>query len=75
MPPVALDRLFSVRARHGIDGAGFVRFRDSRLYGERGLAGAEEAVWALGETLTIEYATDALAQCTTTYEPDENHIR
>ena len=32
-------------------------------------------MWALGETLTVEYATDTLAQYTVAYEPDERHIR
>jgi putative transposase len=73
--PAELDRLFRVRAHRRVDGAGFVRFRNWRLYGERGLAGAEAAVWALGETLTVEYATDTLAQYTVAYEPDERHIR
>jgi len=52
-----------------------VRYRRWRLYGERGLAGAEAAVWVLGETLSIEYATATLAQYTVAYEPDERHIR
>ncbi len=52
-----------------------MRFRNWRLYGERGLAGAEAAVWALGETLTVEYGTDTLAQYTVAYEPDERHLR
>ena len=73
--PAELDRLFRVRAHRRVDGAGFVRFRNWRLYGERGLAGAEAAVWALGETLTLEYATDTLAQYTVAFESDERHIR
>jgi len=54
--PADLDRLFRVQAHRRVDGAGFVRYRRWRLYGERGLAGAEAAVWVLGETLSIEYA-------------------
>jgi len=59
--PADLDRLFRVRAHRRVDGAGFVRDRRWRLYGERGLAGAEAAVWVLGETLSIKYATETLA--------------
>jgi len=73
--PAALDRLFRVRAHRRVDRAGCVRFRNWRFYGERGLAGAEAAVWALGETLTIEYATDTLAQYTAVFEPDQRRIR
>ena len=54
---------------------GTLRFRHWRVYGERGLAGHEAAVWVLGETLTIEYATDTLAQYRLTYEADGRHIR
>jgi len=46
-----------------------------RLYGERGLAGAQAAVWVLGETVTVEYGTDALAQYQVAFEPDARHIR
>ncbi len=73
--PADLDRLFRVRARRRVDAAGFVRFRHWRLYGERGLAGAEAAVWILGNDLTIAYATDTLAQYRVAFEPDERHIR
>ena len=73
--PTDLDRLFRVRAHRRVDRAGFVRFRNWRLYGERGLAGAEAAAWTLGETLTLEYATDTLAQYTVAAAPDGHHIR
>jgi transposase InsO family protein len=73
--PADLDRLFRARAHRRVDGAGFVRFRNWRFYGERGLAGAEAAVWVLGETLTVEYATDTLARYRIAYEPDERRIR
>ncbi len=52
-----------------------MRFRHWRLYGERGLAGARAAVWADEETLTIEYATEALAQYRVAYEPDGRRFR
>jgi hypothetical protein len=70
-----LDRCFRLRAHRRVNAHGFVRFRHWRVYGERGLAGREAAVWVLGETLTIEYATEALAQYRLTYEADGRHIR
>ena len=73
--PADLDRLFRARAHRRVDGAGFVRFRNWRFYGERGLVGAEAAVWVLGDTLTVEYATDTLARYRIAYEPDERRIR
>ena len=52
-----------------------MRFRHWRLYGERGLAGERAAVWVTGETLTIEYATETLAQYRVALEADERRIR
>lgn len=60
--PADLDRLFRLRADRCLDPGGFVRYRHWRLYGERGLAGAQAAVWLFDQTLTLEYATDTLAQ-------------
>jgi hypothetical protein len=59
--PAAPDRLFRLRATCRLYAGGSVRFRHWRLYGERGLAGARATVWVDEETLTIEYATEALA--------------
>jgi putative transposase len=73
--PAALDRLFRVRHRRRVDASGYVRYLHWRLYGDRGLPGVEAAVWVLGETVTVEYGTDALAQYRVAYEPDERHIR
>jgi putative transposase len=60
--PADLDRLFRLRAHRRVDPHGYVRYRHWRFYGERGLAGAEAAVWVFGNELTIEHATDTLAQ-------------
>ncbi len=70
-----LDRLFRARAHRRVNAHGFVRFRHWRFYGERGLRGAEAAVWVLGETLTVEHAADTLAHYRVAYEPDARHIR
>lgn len=60
--PADLDRLFRLRTTRRLNVAGTVRFRHWRLYAERGLAGKRAAVWVCGETLTLEYATETLAQ-------------
>ncbi len=73
--PADLDRLFRVRAHRRVDAGGYIRFRDWRLYGERGLAGAEAAVWLLGNDLTVEHATDTLARYQVAFEPDARHFR
>ena len=60
--PADPDRLFRLRATRVLYAGGYVRFRHWRLYGERGLAGERAAVWVDGETLTVEFATETLAQ-------------
>ena len=60
--PADLDRLFRLRATRVLNAGGSLRFRHWRLYGERGLAGARAAVWVWDETVTVEYATETLAQ-------------
>jgi hypothetical protein len=49
--------------------------RTGSLYGERGLAGEQAAVWVGEGTLTIEYAAETLAQYPVTYEADGRHVR
>ena len=73
--PADLDRLFRLRATRVFTANGSVRFRHWRLYGERGLAGERAAVWMTGDTLTIEYQTEALAQYRVALEADERRIR
>ncbi len=58
-----------------VDRHGFVRYRHWRFYGERGLAGAEAAVWVFGNDLTVEYASETLAQYHLAYAPDGRAIR
>ncbi len=71
----ALHRVF-YRTRSGrtLDRLGYLRFRNWRMYGERGLAGEGVAVWLYERTLTVEFADEALAQYTATYQPDKRHF-
>jgi hypothetical protein len=64
-----------LRATRVLNAGGCVRFRHWRLYGERGLAGERAAVWLDGETLTVEYATEALAQYRVAYGSDGRGLR
>jgi hypothetical protein len=73
--PADLDRLFRVRVARRVDASGYVRYLHWKWYGERGLAGAQAAVWVLGETVTVAYGTDALAQYEVAFEPDARHIQ
>ncbi len=54
--------------------ASYVRFRHWWVYGERGLAGDAAAVWLYGETLTVSFADEALAQFTVSYQPDRHQL-
>ena len=74
--PEELHRLF-YRTRFGctLDKLGYLRFRHWRVYGEHGLARDRAAVWLYGETLTIEFADEPLAQYKVRYQPDKTHLR
>jgi putative transposase len=58
-----------------VDALGYVRFRHWRLYGERGLAKRQAAVWLYGETLTVEFGDQPVAQYGVRYEPDHKALR
>ncbi len=51
-----------------MDQLGYGRFRHWRIYGERGLAGEQGAVWLYGEHLTVHCAEEPLAQYKVSYE-------
>jgi putative transposase len=70
-----LRRLFTARFRRRLDRQGYVRFRYWRLYGERGLAGDEGAVWLYGENLTVHFAEEPLAQYKVAYASDGKRLR
>ena len=73
--PEELHRVF-YRTRFGrtLDRLGYLRFRNWRVYGERGLAGDQVAVWLYEQTLTVEFADEALAQYSVTSQPDRRHF-
>ena len=52
-----------------------MRFRNWRIYGERGLAGEHGGVWLYGEDLTVRFAEDPLAQYKVTYERDQHGLK
>jgi hypothetical protein len=71
-----LRRLFTVRFRRRLDRQGYVRFRHWRIYGERGLPGAESAVWLYGENLTVvHFAEEPLAQYKVAYANAGKRVR
>jgi putative transposase len=70
-----LRRLFTVRFRRRLDRQGYVRFRHWRIYGERGLARDEGAVWLYGENLTVHFAEEPLAQYKVAYADAGKRLR
>ena len=71
--PEALHRAFyTTRFGRTIDKLGYVRFRDWRVYGERGLTGRPVAVWLYREHLTVSFADEPLAEYRVRYEPGRN---
>jgi hypothetical protein len=69
-----LDRLFRLRSERVFDRQGYLRFRRWRVYGERGLAGRRGAVWLSGDTLTVAYDEEALAQYAAAFAPGTRRI-
>ncbi len=58
-----------------VDQSGYVRFRNWRLYGERGLADRPASVWVTEEEVTIQFAEEPLARYGVTYQRDHRHFR
>jgi hypothetical protein len=58
-----------------VDQTGYIRFRNWRLYGERGLADRPAAVWVTEEEVTIQFAEEPLARYGVTYQRDHRHFR
>jgi len=66
---------FSTRHTRKLDTLGYARFRHWRLYAEEGLAGKEAALWLEPETLTMEYAGEALSRYEVKRSPDGSELR
>lgn len=74
--PEELHRVFyATRFGRWLDRAGYLRFRHWRLHGERGLLRRQATVWLYGETLTIEFADEPLAQYQVSYQPNQRQLR
>jgi hypothetical protein len=70
-----LHRIFAVRSKRQVDQQGYVRFRNWRVYGERGLAGKAAAIWLYEDHLMLQFEDDALAEYTVAYQRDRHHLR
>src|SRR4051812_42143308 len=71
-----LARIFApLLTRRRVDQQGYVRFRNWRLYGERGLAGEPASIWVTDEDVTIQADDDPLATYGVKYQQDHRHFR
>ena len=55
--------------------AGYARFRDFLLYGERALAGKKARINIFQDTLALEYGEHPLAKYSVEWQPDDVHLR
>ena len=71
-----LARIFApLLTSRRVDQQGYVRFRNWRLYGERGLAGEPASIWITDEDVTIQADDDPLATYGVSYQRDHRHFR
>jgi len=68
------SRLFRVRAERRFDASGYVRYKRWRIYGERGVTRRTGSVWLFGETLTLAYDDETLAQYRVRYDSPSRRI-
>jgi putative transposase len=54
--------------------AGYARFRDFLLYGERALAGKKALINIFQDTLALEYGEYPLAKYSVEWQPDDKHL-
>lgn len=54
--------------------AGYARFRNFFLYGERGLAGKKTLINIFQDTLALEYGEYPLAKYSVEWQPDDKHL-
>lgn len=74
--PEELQRaFFTVRVERVLDTLGYARIMRWRLYGEEGLARCEVALWLGTESLTVEYAGQALSRYEVEYISDTGKLR
>jgi putative transposase len=69
-----LDRLFHLRSERVFDASGYVRYKRWRIYGERGLAKRQGAVWLFGEVLSVTFEDATLAQYQVHYDSKTHGI-
>jgi hypothetical protein len=70
-----LERAFTVRFERSLDQQGYARFRNWRIYGERGLNRKRVILWLCEEQLRVEFDDTPLAEYRVAYRQDHQHLR
>jgi Integrase core domain len=73
--PELVSRAFSaICETRVLNKAGYARFRDFLLYGERHLAGKHTLINIFQDILALEYDEHALAKYSVEWQPDDKHL-
>jgi hypothetical protein len=73
--PALVHQTFSaICETRQLNRAGYAKFRNFLLYGERGLAGQEAVVNIFQDLLTLEYQQEKLSRYSVEWQPDERHL-
>jgi hypothetical protein len=70
-----LKRAFTVRIERSLDQQGYARFRNWRIYSERGLSRQRVVLWLCDEQLRVEFAETPLAEYRVAYRSDHHRLR
>jgi transposase InsO family protein len=73
--PALVHQAFSaICETRRLNKAGYAKFRNFLLYGERGLAGEVALVNIFQDLLTLEYEQEKLSRYSVEWQPDERHL-
>ena len=73
--PALVHQAFSaVCETRRLNKAGYAKFRNWSLYGERGLAGEVALVNIFQDVLTLDYEQEKLSRYSVEWQPDERHL-
>jgi hypothetical protein len=73
--PALMHQAFSaICETRRLDKAGYAKFRNWSLYGERGLAGEVALVNIFQDFLTLEYEQEKLSRYSVEWQPDDRHL-
>ena len=74
-PEVVYQAFSGLCETRRLNKAGYVRFRNFLLYGERNLAGETVQVDIFQDVLTLDYHQERLSRYSVEWQPDDSHFR